>query len=555
MPRYTLEINDVDYSWSSLYYKRTAPITEDPINAVIPGKQTVTGEHKIKILEDGVAKTTDRVHGFGYVKGRDGVSTKVIGSTLERDATETETFARIDAVAQPNIRIENDITQIHVHKVAPRLEKGTLDAFGSTLPFEFGSDWENRWKIRECWQRIALVSGWEIYVSPTGIVDFQSACGVDRGKTPGGGIDTVKFQTGENIMRWTNPHFEDHTMIAGEVLVIGRKEGVFQAYGSSGAAQPTRKVYLKDLHTPDMCETAAASIDADMGNALVTGRFNAIDAGLTYDVYDTVQIVDKDYGVDGDYRIYGLEKWINPERIYASIFYTNLTKMTGNGPLLIDRGKRTLMKGQEALKQVTTTPLTLREESRLFKYIGEDTTGYTLTQAAGGTVTVAKDFCTLSSGAGLGQSIIESSDPVMDFESDLSLDFRFQINNIVDAAAEREFWIGTWNVATSKGIYFYLSGYDLDAQVYNGVGNTSAIHVEDPIDRDQWYRCSAYKRNDKVYVYFDSVYIGSISADVPTTGTTTTLYAQQLPNANAGGNNYEVYLDLFELYEKHVPEY
>jgi hypothetical protein len=156
---------------------------------------------------------------------------------------------------------------------------------------------------------------------------------------------------------------------------------------------------------------------------------------------------------------------------------------------------------------------------------------------------------------GLGQSIIESTDAVMDFSSELSLDLRFNINNIVDAAAERDVWMGTWNAATSKGIYFQLNGYDLDGFTYNGVGNFTNIDIEDPINRDQWYRISAFKRNNIVYYYLDSVFIGSINTDVPVTGNTTTLYAQQLPNANAGANNYEVYIDQFELYEKHVPDY
>jgi hypothetical protein len=553
LPRYTLEVNDVVYPWESLRYTRSAPITEDPIIAVIPGKQTVTGEHKIEILEDSVVKTTGRVHSFGYIKGKDGIATKIIGSTLERDLAEIETFARIDAAGQPQTRMNNDINLIAGIKAVPRISAGTLNAYGSVINFEFGSDWENRWKIRDCWERIALVTGWEIYVSPTGAVDFKSTCGVDRGITPA--TTTTKFQSGENILRWVQPHFEDHTQIAGEVLVIGRKEGVFQAYGSSGAASPVRKIYLKDLHSPDMCTTAAVAIDADMGNAVETGRFNFIDVGLTYDVYDIVQIVDKDYGVDGDYRIYEFTKWITPERIYGSLLYTDLTKITGNGPLLINRGKRTLMKGQEALKQITTTAMGLREYARLFKLGGEDTTGYTLTQVAGGTVTLNKDYLTLSSGAGLGQSIIESTDQVMDFSSELSLDLRFQINNIVDAAAERDVWMGTWNAATSKGIYFQLNGYDLDCFTYNGVGAFTADDIADPINRDQWYRISAYKRNNIVYYYLDSVFITSISTDVPITGNTTTLYAQQLPNANAGANNYEVYIDQFELYEKHVPDY
>ena len=92
---YSLEINDVEYPFTSLYYKRSAPFVEDPILATIPGKQTVVGEQKIEILEDAVVKTTGRVHSFGYVKGREGVYTKLIGSTLERDAAEIEDFVRI----------------------------------------------------------------------------------------------------------------------------------------------------------------------------------------------------------------------------------------------------------------------------------------------------------------------------------------------------------------------------------------------------------------------------------------------------------------------------
>lgn len=551
MREYSLEINDVEYPWSSLYYKRSAPFMEDPIKAVIPMKQTVTGEHKIEILEDGVIKTTGRVHDFGYTRGKGGVYTTIIGSTLERDAAETEVHERL-FLDQCHLAITNDITQIQVHKAAPRLTHGTINA-GPTFPFEFGADWESRWKIRDAWERICQVTGFEIYVSPLGAVDFKDACGVDRGKTPA--VSTTKFQTGENILNWTKPHREDQTMIAGEVIVIGRREGVYQAYGKDGAAKPTRKLYFKDLHTLDTCQEAAENIKDDMENAVITGGFNYIDEGLTYDVYDTVQIVDEDFGVDADYRIHDFTKWITPEKVYGNLTYCNLINMTGNSPLLINRGTGYLKKGQEALKQVTRTPTGLRDEARLFKYNGEDVTGYTIAQVAGGTVTVKKDYLTLSSGAGLGQSVIESTDPVMDFSSDLSLDFRFKINDIVDAAAERDFWIGIWNAGTTKGIYFNLGGYDLRGTVWNGPGNQTEAFLIDPITRDQWYRCSAFKRYGKVYWYVDSVFYEGVSTDVPVAGTSTTLYAQQLPNANAGANNYETYLDQFELHEKHVAEY
>jgi hypothetical protein len=218
LARFTLEINDEVLPWEALYYKRSAPFTEDPINVIIPGRQTVTGEHKIEILEDSVVRTTGRVHSFGYVKGKGGISTRIIGSTLERDCSEIETFARIDAVGQPQTRMTNDINLIAGIKAVPRITAGTLDVYGSVIPFEFGSDWDNRWKIRECWHRIALVTGWEIYVSPTGVVDFKNACGIDRGITPA--TTTTKFQSGENIMRWTQPHFEDHLL---NTVVLGQQ--------------------------------------------------------------------------------------------------------------------------------------------------------------------------------------------------------------------------------------------------------------------------------------------------------------------------------------------
>ncbi|GAH76196.1 unnamed protein product, partial [marine sediment metagenome] len=257
-------------------------------------KQSVTGEHKIEILEDGVVKALGRVHDFAYSRGKGGVFTKIIGSTLMRDAAEYEVLDRIlpAGIGNVSLAVQMDVQKIVLGKPVPHLNHGTFDVFPSSIAFEFGADWESRWKMRDAWLRICQVTGWEIYVSPLGAVDFKDACGVDRGKTPVG--VTTKFQTGENILKWIKPHREDHTMIAGDVKVIGRREGIYQAYGSTGNTEPIRKLYFKDLHSINTCNPAAFKIKEDMGNPVITGRFNFIDTGLTYDVYDTVQIVDED---------------------------------------------------------------------------------------------------------------------------------------------------------------------------------------------------------------------------------------------------------------------
>ena len=81
------------------------------------------------------------------------------------------------------------------------------------------------------------------------------------------------------------------------------------------------------------------------------------------------------------------------------------------------------------------------------------------------------------------------------------------------------------------------------------------IPVLDPILVDTWYRCNAFKRYGKIYVYLNSVYIGSISTDVPIVGNTTTLYIQQNVAANPGGVNFTTYYDQFELHEHNTPAY
>lgn len=550
MREYSLEINDVEYPFTSLYYKRSAPFVEEPITATIPGKQTVTGEDKIEILEDAVVKTTGRVHNFGYTKGKGGVFTKIIGSTLERDAAEIEEFARLFN-QPPNLIITRDITLIATIKAVPRLTAGVINGYGSNLPFEFGSDWDNRWNIKPVWQRVALVTGWEIYVSPTGVVDFKAACGVDRGKTPA--VSTTKFQSGENILNWTKPHFEDHTMIAGEVFVIGRKEGVFQAYASAGAGNPVRKIYLKDLHTPDTCQAAATAILADMANPVVTGRFNAIDEGLTYDVYDTVQIVDEDYGIDADYRIYEFEKWITPEKAYIGLMYTNLTKMTGNGPLLIGRGKGTLLKGQEALKQITTTKTSLKDEARLYKFSGEDITGYNTGTIATGVVTVNKDWTQLQTGVGVGRSWIRSITPVIDFANDFGLDVMLKINNVADPVPERRAFIGAFNAAFNRAIWVDIDGFELYGVNQNAAGLIGVLLI-DPMLVDTYYRVSAFKRYDKIYWYLDGIFMGSSSAQIPT-GTAYSTVMDQLATANVGARNFILDIPHFETSEKYNPVY
>ncbi|MBA7691044.1 hypothetical protein ES703_99582 [subsurface metagenome] len=344
-------------------------------------------------------------------------------------------------------------------------------------------------------------------------------------------------------------------MIAGDVKVIGRREGVFQAYGSTGNHEPIRKLFFKDLHTPDTCQLAAEKIKDDMENPIITGRFNFIDTGLTYDVDDIVQIVDEDFGLDTDYRIYEHEKWITPERVYAQLMYCNLINMTGNGPLLINRGTGFLIKGQEALKQVTRTQTGLRDEVRLFKYNGEDITGYSPYTGGLGVLTTSKDYCRMQSGAGVGQVILQSRETIINLANELSIDVRFKINNRDDYDDDRHLWLGSWHSGTLKGIYFGLDGFYLYGACANGLGNVTTLAIDDPIAANTWYRLSCFKRGGKVYYYYDGVYVGSISTDIPTFGSTTALYSAQDVARNPGANNFILYYDQFEMTEKNVAAY
>lgn len=540
---FTLEINSVVLPWNLLHYRRTAPFGSDVIDAIMPGRVTVVGEQTIVIKEDGTTRASGKIYDFGYDKSRNRIVTRVLGSSLEKKHSEMEMDDRIYRGNSGKQILEDDLGSTD-------LTAGTINA-STPMYMEFGQNEESIWNRRDAWFETALIDDFEIYVSPTGAVDYKAACGVDRGVTPT--ISTTKFQGAENILRWLVPHKEDHKHKSDKVIVIGRKEGVYQAFGIAGAGAAVYRFYRKNLHCMDSCIDASATIHGDMQNASKWGKFSCMDEGLTYDVYDTVYIVDKDYGVDGDYRIYEIDRRISRGGVITEILYTDLTNLTVNGPLLLDRSRANyeLAKGQVALQAAGSVPFNIKELNYLSKLGGEDTTGYLQGVAAGGIVTLSKDYLQLETGVGLGHAWIESNTEMVLFAKNPGFDLRFMINNLVDPAEDRRAYGGIYNAAGNRGFWFYLQGFKLYA-INQDAGAFTVTLLLDPISTATWYKVSAYQRvNGKIYFYLDNILEATHSTNVPLANTAKSLCAYQYANANAGGRNYTIWFDNFEVFQQY----
>ena len=351
MARWTVEVGSLgELPKASLHYVRAAPFQAGAIEAVIPEwRSDIAGGDLITVKRNGIVKARGKVYTIDPVETSEGLWMRLTGAGPEKKHAETDVANRNENT-RPHTIISNNLTDTD-------LTAGTLDDYGSDIAMEFGTSDDAKWSRGDAYEEVAFVTGWELYRSPLGVLDFRAQCGVDRGKTPTGGYGTVAFKHGENVYEWVKPHRENHLQKASRVVVLGSLEDTYQNVGVAGSGSPVRRIPRKNLVSNGTCQSAAEAVLADIQNPIVSGVISVDDEGLEYDVYDTVWVYHSRFS-DADYRVYRIEKWVDGEDGETThVTYTNLTKLASNGPLLLEAGKEGLMAGQAALRHLTSSRL------------------------------------------------------------------------------------------------------------------------------------------------------------------------------------------------------
>lgn len=344
---YTLEIAGEKYPWEGLYYERDYKFFGKLIDVTIPYWETaILGNDVIIIKREGSAVTKGKVKKILPYEGVEkGIGMQVIGYTDELKHVTLPANARTYN-ADPATILKDDLGSTD-------LTEGTINNYGANIAVEFGSADESKFNRKQVHEELAFITGYEMYVNPSSALDFKSQCGVDRSSS-------IIFKHGDLLEKWAEPHTWNHLVQKTKVVVLGRFEGSHLMYGTAGAGTNVLELSRKNLINLDTCGKAATAIYADAQNVLQRGAFDGVDdsAGAGFDVYDTIRVEDSRFGLAGNFRVYRIERRIGKDLAeHTRIFYTNIAKLTGNGPILLDLENDMLVEGQSIFRDFGQSPI------------------------------------------------------------------------------------------------------------------------------------------------------------------------------------------------------
>jgi len=235
------------------------------------------------------------------------------------------------------IRAYNRI--LTIDEIKDLYNHGIVDLYGSALEMEYGSKTESKVSRRRALEELCFVTGWEIYVSPTGIWDFRSQCGIDRS-------GTIRFNRGELLQKYVTPYSVQQKQKVEKVTVIGANQGSYMCYGNADVGYEfiyiEKDINRKNLVSSNVCGTAATSLLADFQNDVVTTEIEVVDTfeGHAYDVFDTVKLGDNILNIDESLRVHHIKKRFAPglgEETVLSL--TNIQHLLTSGGLLLQSGE------------------------------------------------------------------------------------------------------------------------------------------------------------------------------------------------------------------------
>jgi len=223
------------------------------------------------------------------------------------------------------------------------LTAGTLDNTTKTYPVIFGTP-NSKFNRRQAILAICEITGWECFVQPNGTLDFQSQIQTDR-------TATIRFKRGELLQSWIEPYKVLIGQKVEKITVVGHNIGDLMATGSAQtggytSASREKTIPFRHIKVNAACVDSATALLADWQNDVNYGKFEAVDAfeGHAYEVGDLIKVADDEFGVDGNYRVFWIGRSVDATRAETTkIGITNVSKLTLNGPYLLNPGEQKLI--------------------------------------------------------------------------------------------------------------------------------------------------------------------------------------------------------------------
>jgi len=403
---------------------------------------------------------------------------------------------------------------------------------------------------------IMFMTGCEFKTEPDGTCDFKAQCGTDLSAT-------IRFSREEGtLIDWSESYVQTGLNKVEKITVIGKGIGSYQAYNSAqvgGYAVGDREktINRKTLVNNTLCGTAATFLLADMDHDIKYGipRVINVNAGLAFDVFDTINIVDERFGIDEDLRVAGFTVEARPDEGERTIVEVcNIDHLQTSGELLIGEVRGRVEDDFARTQQIANldevdegdTYVRIDKDRgrpdyfgipRFYKFQGEHELGYDIFEAAGGTVAVEKDKLTLTLGLNApSEASIKSAENRTDFAKKPSCIIRFKINDVADNT-HRYHSFGTWAGVGARAAGVKIEALVLSSYTDDGVGDETKVLLN-PLVEAQFYVVEIYVKTGKVEFYLDGVLTQTHTVRVPDAELAPTLWA----NSFLGNNVAEAFV-------------
>ena len=515
MGHHKVYIGTVEYPWSYLKYKRSFSIEAQKFVVKIPNLESfTTGTDVIKITRDGTL-VAEGILALGSWEVGDNVVT-VLSSYGYRRKLQMLLGVFTAPATEAATHILNQLADTGLHD-------DTLNNYG-VITVDYGATSNAYFDRRRVIEDVLFMTGWEFRTDPDGGCDFKAQCGTDLSAT-------IRFSREEGTLKgWDVDYVENGMQTVEKVTVIGEGVGTYQAYGSAqgggyAAGDAMKTINRKSLVNNLLCGTAAAALLADMDHILKYGVANVVNVntGFAFDVFDKVNIVDEQLGIDEDLRVASITVEDYADGVESTqIELCNIDHLQTSGEMLIGdvRGRV-----EDDFSRTHQPPAI----DRVVIATGESETGYTITENGGSAVTVEKDLFTLSSGAAAGDDCyIETPEDQIDFAKKPYLVCRWEINNVdVDGSIS---FVGLVDSLLLKIIGFSSVGDELYAHSINPPSAANRTKILDPIVVDTQYLLEVYCKNGLAYFYINGVLVtthgaGVTANPIPTAGEVKALYS------------------------------
>jgi len=536
MVHYQVLIADKEYPFTSLQYERSYKLQSQPFTIVLPVVENIASLSTVEINRDDELVYKGKIYKIGKtIHPHLGKHFVLRGFDLKHKLPFLPSVG--EEYGELWGRPTGTDLKNHVNDQLANsdLTAGTLNNTGKTYPVIFGTP-NSKFNRRQAIQSICEIVGWECWTTPVGLLFFASQIQADR-------TNTIRFKRGELLQSWIDPFKLLANHKVEKITVAGHNIGDLMAKGSAqtggyGVGSREATFNLRYIKTDAACDDAATALLADIQNDVYCGRFEAIDTfdGHAYDVGDLIKVVDDEFSVDGNYRISSIERWFDAERVETTrIGITNISKLTLNGPYLLDPGEKAIIDGymgvDELGKIVHFTDSRALTSWLIKRHVFHDSfekiDGDVWTKTGTGTVAASKESglpCAefTTTGGGTSYAKLETTNAYWG-NAKWRLNMKLKLSTADNISLE--FGAYYWLNADNNGrIYFYY--YDLGATRYlkahcqhwvGGVGGGTLVEITPTPDMTAYHEfmCERVGAN-KAHFWIDGEMVKEITTNITT---------------------------------------